>query len=534
MTEELGGGKPIYLQSEIGQALQDGCLFYCDADDNTIDKLGNFSQGVPTDVTYDAQINNNGFVFDGVSSRVTFDDTANILDNDGTAPMSWSFWIDRANNSNESYLSRGGNTSHTGIGWTIMTNGGDQLYFQMNATSGYPTDELQCFAYTTAHASAGREHVVITYDGSKDETGVKFYVNGSLKTTNAGANNLSGNDPSNDGADFVIGGCSTTDFEGDLDEISIYDFELTQDHVDYLYGNALGSNLKQPDILGLPTVATAVASQIPVGVTAWANGLELVGTGQAHWNYASLAAAESSGDPWTDGDTVEITGKVQFLYKSDFAVNGYSGLVHKYPFDDAEIITGVTLDEVLADGTDPDTWGWTDAGTGSKGTDYEYDTSAGDGRIRTITGSGQHNLASGVSVAAENTSRMWIIDDLVVSHSGSGNERLYMTLSARISSTQYVPLFGVYTPASTTNYAVLDGSPAWQDTGIALAGAKRIWCYLQANNFVMWVDDNATPDYTDTTGRTGTGTAANTVSPALGRLSTTTLGAHLTAAFTHS
>ena len=86
------------------------------------------------------------------------------------------------------------------------------------------------------------------------------------------------------------------------------------------------------------------------------------------WEYASLAIAEASGDPWVDNDDILITAKVTYKYRSDLVVSGYSGLIHKDPYDDASLLTGAAVIGSEAAGLDPDTaWvsGWTPTLTGT-------------------------------------------------------------------------------------------------------------------------------------------------------------------------
>jgi len=53
-------------------------------------------------------------------------------------------------------------------------------------------------------------------------------------------------------------------------------------------------------------------------------GFVETGGGGPPWIYASLAAAESSGDSWADGVDVTITGGALFIYDATLAVDSYS------------------------------------------------------------------------------------------------------------------------------------------------------------------------------------------------------------------
>ena len=66
------------------------------------------------------------------------------------------------------------------------------------------------------------------------------------------------------------------------------------------------------------------------------------------WPYLTLDEAESSGDLWSEGDTIyTVTNGGLFIYKAGLAVDGYSGLIHKYPFG----MSGDTVSTVSVKGS---------------------------------------------------------------------------------------------------------------------------------------------------------------------------------------
>jgi len=276
LSQHAGGGITPYFKSELGAALLAKCIFYNNGE-NTNDMLGGISPGVSAGIAFAPGVTGNALSLNGTNSQINYG-TAPSLDMDGTEKRSWSFWCIRKNNDNECIMSRGANNLHTGIGWTLMTAGGTTYYLQLNGTSGYPTDELQVNCTVPAQNGAILEHVVITYSGNKLASGVKFYVNKVLKGTITGANNLTSN-ISNPTAEFILGGSTEALLTSDLlDEVCIFDDELSQEEVNFLYANGLASTIGEFSGLGLPTIGDATAADIITDKVAWVDGVRLVGS----------------------------------------------------------------------------------------------------------------------------------------------------------------------------------------------------------------------------------------------------------------
>ena len=220
--------------------------------------------------------------------------------------------------------------------------------------------------------------------------------------------------------------------------------------------------------------------------------------GGGPWEYSTLALAESSGDGWVDGDQVTITGGAVFVYISNLAVSGYSGLIHKYPYDGtgtAGTLSASTVATSQNENVDPDSWGWTDNGTGTKGVDYDYDTNGGYARFRDLTsGTGYASLKSPNVSSLE--AELFIIMDLVnVTTTITANKvRLWNSNYIDASNARYTHLF-----AGSSNWE-LTHSTGTEDTGKAYTGTYRIFWYLKDGNWAIWFDgEGTTPTISGTT-----------------------------------
>ena len=225
------------------------------------------------------------------------------------------------------------------------------------------------------------------------------------------------------------------------------------------------------------------------------------------WVYADLATAESSGDPWLDGNQIQITGGALFLYKSALDVSGYSGLIHKEPYGSGlGTLSALTVRTSEAAGTDPDAWtDWTDNGTGSQGVDYEYDTDSGRARLRDLTISGEARIDSDYLLQSSDTDIFRIIDDVTAT----------TTSSVAVNSIFQAPLTA-YKDASTVSLIRLDGSDdgtttnwrvnhtdgaTWASTTQSRTSSSRVWVYMKDGRWAIWFGDEATPNATGTVDR---------------------------------
>jgi len=78
-------------------------------------------------------------------------------------------------------------------------------------------------------------HVAFTYDGSESASGVKIYIDGTLSPTNTIKDNLTGSTLNN--VSLTIGNQNPTAgffFTGQMDDVRIFDFELTTEQIDNL------------------------------------------------------------------------------------------------------------------------------------------------------------------------------------------------------------------------------------------------------------------------------------------------------------
>lgn len=232
----------------------------------------------------------------------------------------------------------------------------------------------------------------------------------------------------------------------------------------------------------------------------------------ADWEYVDLESAEASGDPWVDGDEIYTSGGPGWIYVLASAASGRSGLMHKDPFNEGDVLSAVVVN-INETASDPDTWTYTDNSSdpSKKGTGYDYTTNGGKAQMfqRPVAGTDTFQLDSDYLEVSDDTQLFAVMDIAEYIHVSGSSDSFRLVLRSRTIDGLSIASGGIqYRPGvSTDNYVYFDGSDN-NDTGITLAGEKRIWLYLREDRFVIWVDDDKLPAYTSDTvqiiGATGT------------------------------
>jgi len=98
---------------------------------------------------------------------------------------------------------------------------------------------------TTTLSNATWYNIVVTYDGSSDESGLKIYLNGSAETMNNLTNGLNATTNIGNLAPMLIGArdAGALPFDGNIDEVSLIASELSAADVTAIYGGGSPSSM---------------------------------------------------------------------------------------------------------------------------------------------------------------------------------------------------------------------------------------------------------------------------------------------------
>lgn len=223
----------------------------------------------------EGQINTCAF-FSGSSNTVIYTNNGSFANYSINRSFSFSAWFKSAvgDSSNKTILGR--HYYDYSVGYSLQLLGG-YLTFTL-ASNYYAGNRIRVQSDTDPYNDGAWYHVVVSYDGSADASGIKIYVNGAEITTTVVTNNL--NEFSNiqagsGGADFMIGaiGVDTSNnqqFTGSIDDIARWDDVLTAADVDIIYQHGANNlSVADIDLIGDSTTSYATCGIFISGSSTW-------------------------------------------------------------------------------------------------------------------------------------------------------------------------------------------------------------------------------------------------------------------------
>jgi hypothetical protein len=221
-------------QTRVGirrPSIFNGLLAYYRADGTANDQLGNYNGTLVNGATYGVGKIGQGFSFDGVNDTVNL---GNVLNNDGTQAMSWSMWVNFASSPSFDALIAKYNA---GTGYYITMTNTNRVQFGIGQT--LTSNAIRVFSSNVLSINTWY-HVVATYDGSKLANGIKIYINNSNTTLTTNYDTFTGSSINSQIVQFGRAGLGGTHFNGIMDEIAIYNKELTPSEITQLYNEGNG------------------------------------------------------------------------------------------------------------------------------------------------------------------------------------------------------------------------------------------------------------------------------------------------------
>ncbi len=220
----LGNGDKFQEFYDSGPAVNPNNV----VDNSLNNNLGTMTNMEAGDVVYDAPGRGKSVLFDGVDEYVTMGD---VLGFERTSAQSYSFWVKTTASSARMILTKStGSTTYRGP--SIYLSNGSLTFMLSNDAAGGNRVQLG----TTATFNDGLwHHVAITYDGSSTAMGCKIYVDTVLQAVTVFVDALSATILNS--SPFMLATRSPLDafYEGHLDEVAVYDKELSASEVTWIY-----------------------------------------------------------------------------------------------------------------------------------------------------------------------------------------------------------------------------------------------------------------------------------------------------------
>ncbi len=169
---------------------------------------------------------NNCFQFNG-SNYVNCGDIANF---ERTDSFSFEFWMKAPLASGVVQMLLAKNIVTNNRGWLIYKASNNHFYFDLRNI--YPSNNLSV-ACNPSIWNNSYHHIVVTYNGSSSVSGVNIYVNNVSQILTTAYNTLSGTILNAGNMNIASRRSGANNFTGILDEVIIYDKELTVEEVVY-------------------------------------------------------------------------------------------------------------------------------------------------------------------------------------------------------------------------------------------------------------------------------------------------------------
>ncbi len=179
-------------------------------------------------------------LFGGTNEYVNM---GNVLNFERTDAFSISLWCKTTTNDKFLIAKNSGTAPYAG--YAVYLNGGTYtgaITFLLSNTSS--TNEFQVFTTTATINNGNWHHCICTYDGSSLVSGMHIYIDGEIVDLTIWKNTLTGSIITT--APFRIGQWDGTGyaFEGNIDETSVYNKELSLPEVEAIYNSGIPTNLK--------------------------------------------------------------------------------------------------------------------------------------------------------------------------------------------------------------------------------------------------------------------------------------------------
>ena len=202
--------------------------------DSTENNNGTLIGGDDTEDISESGKINEALHFDSTNDYIT---AGNYTSFDYNTPFSVCMWVNRDASGVTHYLSSKNNASDL-QGWRNLWASDNKIYWILDTGPAY----IQ--ANTSANTTTGSwVHLVFTYDGSGNRSGMKIYVN-TAESASAYAGSVSIAATIQDPADCLVArrsGGTAPFFDGLIDDFRIYDVELAQSEITSIYNDSNGT-----------------------------------------------------------------------------------------------------------------------------------------------------------------------------------------------------------------------------------------------------------------------------------------------------
>lgn len=186
--------------------------------------------------------NSSSILFDGVDEYITFGNSADF-DFERTDAFSISVWMKTGQPTNQViWAKKSSTTNNPGYYLHLRVSSRIEGVLRGNGDGG---GEINFETTTNIWDDGLWHHVVFTYDGSSDISGVSIYIDNVLQTLVTNQNDLSATMLNTRNFCAGVLGSSTNEFDGNQDELSVWNKELSVAEVSELWNSGAPGDLSE-------------------------------------------------------------------------------------------------------------------------------------------------------------------------------------------------------------------------------------------------------------------------------------------------
>ncbi len=325
-SEMFGGNPPIAwwkMDENTENTCAGGTADVCDTSGNGNDGTKSSSSAT----TWVPGKTGSALRFDGTANEVAVSDTP--FDFERTDSFTITAWVKTTKSNGSVIVTKRATTGGlAGYTFTYLDSSGFPQAFLVNTWSG-TTNRIIVYGDTKIN-DGNWHHVVMTYDGSSSANGVTFYVDGRKNSNTITENTLSASILNNENLKIGCANtCVTSDaWEGDLDDIKIYNYVRSQAQIAYDYNRGAPiAHYKFDECQGTTAYNYAPTGS---GLAAGNNGTITIG-GTGTYTSAGTCDSGTSTEAWNAGSTG----------KRNYAL-GFDGTDDYVQIDDNDVLTPIS------------------------------------------------------------------------------------------------------------------------------------------------------------------------------------------------
>lgn len=204
-------------------------------EDDVTEAINGYTTIATSGVTYETGIHNKSARLDATDDKI-YVNSNTVFDFERTDAFSFSFWAKRpAAATNQSFVQKIGGSKGYNISITSLI-GLPRIFTEIMESVA---TEICTYTPDITNIITGFTHIVVTYNGNSEPSGIKTYINGTEQSVTGNTRTLTST-IKNTGVFRIASGPSNVNGNLYIDELYVFDKVLSPTEISYLYNSGSG------------------------------------------------------------------------------------------------------------------------------------------------------------------------------------------------------------------------------------------------------------------------------------------------------